>query len=69
MKTTTGPIAVYKDEEDGVRKFSAICPHMKGVVCWNVAEKTFDCRVHGSRFSKEGTCVMGPAKTGLASKD
>jgi Rieske Fe-S protein len=60
---------VYKDEDNKVTKFSALCPHMKGVVCWNAAEKTFDCPVHGSRFSKEGVCVMGPSLSGLVSKD
>lgn len=42
---------------------------MKGVVCWNHAEKSFDCPVHGSRFSKEGICVNGPAKMNLAPAD
>ncbi|KAF5986057.1 oxidoreductase [Fusarium bulbicola] len=56
------PIAVYKDEEGNVKQYSALCPHMKGVVCWNTTEKSFDCPVHGSRFSREGICVMGPSK-------
>jgi len=33
------PLAVYKDDEGGVHKFSALCPHLKGVVCWNRTEK------------------------------
>ena len=44
---------------------SALCPHMKGVVCWNNDEKSWDCPVHGSRFSAEGVQVIGPAKAGL----
>ncbi|KAG5795185.1 hypothetical protein H9Q69_005749 [Fusarium xylarioides] len=59
------PIAVYKDEEGNVKQYSALCPHMKGVVCWNTTEKSFDCPVHGSRFSREGICVMGPSKGNL----
>ncbi|CCC14850.1 hypothetical protein SMACR_07575 [Sordaria macrospora] len=66
---TKKPIAVYKDENGNVKKFSALCPHLKGVVCWNAVEKSFDCPVHGSRFSKEGICVSGPAKAGLSPAD
>lgn len=42
---------------------------MKGVVCWNRTEKSWDCPVHGSRFSKDGLQIMGPAKLHLAPKD
>ena len=62
-------MAIYKDENGKVHTYSALCPHMKGVVCWNHAEKSFDCPVHGSRFSKEGVCVSGPAKANLSSED
>ncbi|KAL1839262.1 hypothetical protein VTJ49DRAFT_1699 [Mycothermus thermophilus] len=66
---TSKPLAVYKDPEGKVHKFSALCPHMKGVVCWNHVEKSFDCPVHGSRFSKDGVCVNGPAKMNLSPAD
>lgn len=67
--TASKPIAVYKDEGGQVKKFSALCPHLKGVVCWNTVEKSWDCPIHGSRFSKEGVAVMGPAKAGLTAVD
>ncbi|KAK4136069.1 DAO-domain-containing protein [Trichocladium antarcticum] len=66
---TAKPLAVYKDENGKVSKYSALCPHLKGVVCWNSAEKSFDCPVHGSRFSKDGICLNGPAKTNLPPAD
>ncbi|KAL2268038.1 hypothetical protein VTJ83DRAFT_2884 [Remersonia thermophila] len=66
---TSKPLAVYKDPEGKVHKYSAICPHMQGVVCWNHVEKSFDCPVHGSRFSKDGVCVNGPAKRNLSPAD
>ncbi|KAL9576429.1 MAG: hypothetical protein Q9212_007101 [Teloschistes hypoglaucus] len=62
---TKMPIAVYKDENGEVSKFSALCPHLKGVVCWNGVEKSWDCPVHGSRFGKDGVGIMGPAKGNL----
>jgi glycine/D-amino acid oxidase-like deaminating enzyme/nitrite reductase/ring-hydroxylating ferredoxin subunit len=66
---TSKPLAVYKDEGGQIHKFSALCPHLKGVVCWNTAEKSWDCPVHGSRFSKDGVQLCGPAKAGLAPAD
>lgn len=63
---TSKPQAVYKDDAGAVHRFSALCPHLQGVVCWNNVEKSWDCPVHGSRFSKDGVCVIGPAKTGLS---
>ncbi|KAF2830382.1 DAO-domain-containing protein [Ophiobolus disseminans] len=66
---TSSPLAVYKDEGGRVHKFSALCPHLKGVVCWNKAEKSWDCPVHGSRFSRDGVQLCGPAKGGLGPAD
>ncbi|KAF1923151.1 nucleotide-binding domain-containing protein [Didymella exigua CBS 183.55] len=59
------PLAVYKDDGGQVHKFSALCSHMKGVVCWNSVEKSWGCHVHRSRFSKDGVQLIGPAKAGL----
>jgi nitrite reductase/ring-hydroxylating ferredoxin subunit len=69
QQKTSKPLAIYKDEDGKVRKYSALCPHMQGVVCWNHVEKSFDCPVHGSRFSKDGICVNGPAKANLSPAD
>ncbi|KAH6844676.1 FAD dependent oxidoreductase-domain-containing protein [Chaetomium sp. MPI-CAGE-AT-0009] len=70
LNSATGkPLAIYKDENGKAHKYSALCPHMSGVLCWNHVEKSFDCPVHGSRFSKEGICVNGPAKMNLSPAD
>ena len=66
---TSKPVAVYKDGEGQTFKFSAMCPHMIGVLSWNQTEKSWDCPVHGSRFSCEGVCVDGPAKSNLKPMD
>ena len=66
---TSKPVAVYKDGEGNVSSFSALCPHLQGVVCWNKTEESWDCPIHGSRFSKDGVQVMGPAKAGLGPAD
>ena len=57
--------AVYKDEDDHVHVCSAMCTHLACVVQWNAEEKTFDCPCHGSRFTKEGVVINGPATTNL----
>lgn len=59
-------IAIYKDENNGIHAFSAVCPHMGCMVQWNAEEKSFDCPCHGSRFTKEGDVINGPATIGLA---
>jgi glycine/D-amino acid oxidase-like deaminating enzyme/nitrite reductase/ring-hydroxylating ferredoxin subunit len=59
------PQAVYKDENGKIHRMSALCPHLKGVVCWNNDEKSWDCPVHGSRFGPQGEQIIGPAKARL----
>jgi glycine/D-amino acid oxidase-like deaminating enzyme/nitrite reductase/ring-hydroxylating ferredoxin subunit len=54
-------IAVYKEENGHVNAFSAVCPHLGCVVQWNGLERSFDCPCHGSRFTKEGELINGPA--------
>ena len=66
---TGKPVAVYKDENGNVRKFSALCPHLKGVVCWNQGEKSWDCPIHGSRFGRDGIQIIGPSLAGLSPMD
>ncbi len=61
-------VAVYKDENGTNHIVSAVCTHMKCVVNWNPAEKTWDCPCHGSRFSTDGQVLEGPAITNLSSK-
>ncbi len=58
-------IAVYKDEQGMVQSYNAICPHLGCVLQWNADEKSFDCPCHGSRFTKEGTVINGPAINSL----
>ncbi|MEN2412227.1 FAD-dependent oxidoreductase [Flavobacterium mesophilum] len=58
-------IAVYRDYDNTLTAFSAICPHLGCIVQWNSDEKSFDCPCHGSRFASDGTVINGPAKSDL----
>ena len=38
-----------------------VCTHMGGLLHWNDAEGSWDCPLHGSRFSPDGAVLEGPA--------
>lgn len=58
-------IAVYKDDQEMLHAFSAVCPHLGCILQWNGDERSFDCPCHGSRFTCHGAVVNGPAKTDM----
>jgi glycine/D-amino acid oxidase-like deaminating enzyme/nitrite reductase/ring-hydroxylating ferredoxin subunit len=62
-------IAVYKDLKGKVKKMSAVCTHLGCIIDWNTQDKTWDCPCHGSRFNKDGTVMVGPAKKPLLDLD
>jgi glycine/D-amino acid oxidase-like deaminating enzyme/nitrite reductase/ring-hydroxylating ferredoxin subunit len=58
-------VAVSRDETGAIRLCSAVCPHLGCIVDWNVAEQTWDCPCHGSRFTPSGEVIAGPAESPL----
>ena len=58
-------IAAYRDDAGVLHTCTAVCPHLGGILQWNPDEKSFDCPLHGSRFTTEGVVVNGPAITDL----
>jgi glycine/D-amino acid oxidase-like deaminating enzyme/nitrite reductase/ring-hydroxylating ferredoxin subunit len=60
-------LAVSREESNGLKICSAVCPHMGCVVHWNNAELSWDCPCHGSRFNPDGEVLEGPALKALAS--
>jgi glycine/D-amino acid oxidase-like deaminating enzyme/nitrite reductase/ring-hydroxylating ferredoxin subunit len=58
-------VAVYRGDDGSICEMSATCPHMGGVVRWNNADQTWDCPLHGSRFSADGKVFHGPATQDL----
>lgn len=61
VKMDGNHFGVYKDPQGNLHKVSAVCTHLKCIVKWNSAEKSWDCPCHGSRFTCEGKVINGPA--------
>ena len=58
-------VAAYRDDRGAVTLCSPVCTHLKCIVDWNDAEKTWDCPCHGSRFKPGGEVISGPAEEPL----
>jgi glycine/D-amino acid oxidase-like deaminating enzyme/nitrite reductase/ring-hydroxylating ferredoxin subunit len=58
-------VAAWRAENGALTLLSPVCTHMGCVVGWNVAERTWDCPCHGSRFKPDGHVLSGPAETPL----
>lgn len=60
--------AVFRDDNNQLHVVSAVCTHMKCIVNWNNAERSWDCPCHGSRFTCDGDVLEGPAIKPLKQK-
>jgi glycine/D-amino acid oxidase-like deaminating enzyme/nitrite reductase/ring-hydroxylating ferredoxin subunit len=58
-------LAVYRDPDNILHTCTAVCPHLGAILQWNEDEKSFDCPMHGSRFTATGMVINGPATDDL----
>jgi nitrite reductase/ring-hydroxylating ferredoxin subunit len=58
-------VAAYRDEGGALSVLSPVCTHLKCLVRWNMADKSWDCPCHGSRFHPDGRVLSGPAESPL----
>ena len=62
------PIACARDADGRLHAISAVCTHLRCLVEWNDAERSWDCPCHGSRFDLDGAVLEGPATEPLPSR-
>jgi Rieske Fe-S protein len=54
-------VAASRDPDGTLHAVSPVCTHLGCRVLWNVAERSWDCPCHGSRFAPDGSVLEGPA--------
>lgn len=54
-------VGIYRDDMGHLHIVNTTCPHMGCELNWNMAERSWDCPCHGSRFSYDGKVIEGPA--------
>ena len=69
VRSGTGKIGVFRDEDGGVHGVSLRCTHLGCLVRFNDAERSWDCPCHGSRFDVDGAVLAGPATKPLEPRD
>jgi glycine/D-amino acid oxidase-like deaminating enzyme/nitrite reductase/ring-hydroxylating ferredoxin subunit len=57
--------AAYRDAAGTLTLLAPECTHMRCLVKWNNADRTWDCPCHGSRFHPTGEVLSGPAQAPL----
>jgi glycine/D-amino acid oxidase-like deaminating enzyme/nitrite reductase/ring-hydroxylating ferredoxin subunit len=62
-------VAVYKDKDGQLHLRSAKCTHLGCIVHFNLAETSWDCPCHASRFDIDGKVLNGPANNPLETLD
>ena len=54
-------VAMSRDEDGALHAVSAKCSHLGAELTYNELEKTWECPCHGSRFTRDGKVICGPA--------
>ena len=58
-------VFIVRAKEGYFYALSAVCTHLGCIANWKPEEGIIACPCHGSKFSKEGSVLAGPAPRGL----
>ncbi len=61
-------LALYRDDAGRLHALSPVCQHLKCIVRWNGADRTWDCPCHGARYAATGEVLSGPTMHRLETK-
>jgi cytochrome b6-f complex iron-sulfur subunit len=62
---TAGKFWLVNTAEDGPRALYMVCTHLGCLYKWAQSNTRFECPCHGSKFSREGYYIEGPASRSL----
>jgi len=69
VRSGLGKIGVFRDGNGVAHGVSLRCTHLGCLLLFNVAERSWYCPCHGSRFGIDGEVLAGPASQPLPRRD
>lgn len=66
IKFNRKAVFVYRNSQNQIKAFSAVCTHLGCIVGYQLQEHNFKCNCHGSVFDLDGKNIAGPAPKPLA---
>jgi cytochrome b6-f complex iron-sulfur subunit len=62
---TAGKFWLVNTEDEGAKALYMVCTHLGCLYKWAESNNRFECPCHGSKFSREGHYIEGPAPRSL----
>lgn len=62
---TSGKFWLVNTTDEGVKALYMVCTHLGCLYKWETSNTRFECPCHGSKFSREGYYIEGPAPRSL----
>jgi cytochrome b6-f complex iron-sulfur subunit len=62
---TSGKFWLVDTEDEGPKALYMVCTHLGCLYKWEASNNRFECPCHGSKFSKDGFYIEGPAPRSL----
>lgn len=65
LPNTSGKFWLVNTTDEGVKALYMVCTHLGCLYKWEPSTVRFECPCHGSKFSREGFYIEGPAPRSL----